>query len=257
MALVRNGRNVFTNPGTYGGVETLRHGNGIKGGLRNREFGAFVSTFSAYPNGTRASQSFIQPRSAGSLASYNRARLELVPSATLTPALPMTASGSMAISVLAADLDQIVALIASGSAVISALTANLSAGVLMAANSAASMSVSSAQLGGIIPVDASASMTLTPDVVMTAKAFMVATAGGPTPLSPEGLSQTLLDSSEIESGYSMRESLRLMLAAMAGKVSGAETSTVILRDVNDTKNRIVATVDGNGNRTAVTHDTSD
>lgn len=256
MALVRNGRNVFTNPGTYGGVESLRHGNRIKGGLRNRET-YFSGDFNAYPNGTRASQSFIQPKSAGSLSSYNRARLSFVPSVTLTPGAPMSVSGSISLSVAAADLDQIVAIVASGSAAIAVLTANLSAGVLMAASTNGSLSVLSAQLGGIIPVDASASMSLTPDVVMSARAFMVATAGGPTPLSPEGLAQTLLDSSEIETGYSMRESLRLMLAAMAGKVSGAETSTVILRDVNDTKNRIVATVDGNGNRTAVTHDTSD
>jgi hypothetical protein len=48
-----------------------------------------------------------------------------------------------------------------------------------------------------------------------------------------------------------------MAAALAGKVSGATTSTVTIRDVNDTRNRIVATVDGNGNRTALTLDPAD
>jgi len=78
-----------------------------------------------------------------------------------------------------------------------------------------------------------------------------------TDLSPEGLASSLLDNSDVESGVSMRETLRLILSAVAGKLSGAETATVIIRDVNDSKNRIVATVDSNGNRTAVTYDTGD
>lgn len=66
----------------------------------------------------------------------------------------------------------------------------------------------------------------------------------------------VLDTELVETGYSVRNSQRLMLAALAGKVSGASTNTVTIRDVNDSKNRIVATVDSNGNRTAVTKDVS-
>ena len=76
-------------------------------------------------------------------------------------------------------------------------------------------------------------------------------------LSAEGLASSLLDNSDIETGYSMREALRLILSALAGKLSGAETTTVIIRNVVDDKNRIVATVDTNGNRTSVTYDVSD
>jgi len=78
-----------------------------------------------------------------------------------------------------------------------------------------------------------------------------------TDLSPENLATQLFDSNDIESGVTMRETLRIVMSAVAGKLSGAETSTVAIRDVNDSKNRIVATVDGNGNRTAVTYDVSD
>lgn len=39
-----------------------------------------------------------------------------------------------------------------------------------------------------------------------------------------------------------------------GEVSGAGTSTVTIRDIADTTDRIVASVDGSGNRTAVTLD---
>lgn len=83
---------------------------------------------------------------------------------------------------------------------------------------------------------------------------MDADAGGATPLSPEGLAFEMLDNQDIETGYSLRESLKLMLSAMAGKLSGAGTTTVTIRDINDLKDRITAIVDSNGNRTSVTKD---
>lgn len=60
----------------------------------------------------------------------------------------------------------------------------------------------------------------------------------------------------IETGVTLRQGLRLQLAAMAGKLSGAAGTTVTIRDTNDSKNRIVATVDADGNRTAITLDPS-
>lgn len=45
---------------------------------------------------------------------------------------------------------------------------------------------------------------------------------------------------------------RLQNSAAAGKVSGAGTTTVTIRDLADTKDRIVATTDVDGNRSAVT-----
>lgn len=57
----------------------------------------------------------------------------------------------------------------------------------------------------------------------------------------------------IESGYSAAEILRLIAAAVAGKMSGADTATVTFRDLGDSKDRIVATVDATG-RTSTTLD---
>lgn len=62
----------------------------------------------------------------------------------------------------------------------------------------------------------------------------------------------IFDTQEIEPGYTMRESLRLILSALTGKLSGAETTEIAIRDIADTVDRIVATVDANGNRTSVT-----
>lgn len=68
----------------------------------------------------------------------------------------------------------------------------------------------------------------------------------------------LLDRADaIEAGMTPRQSLRLNTAASAGKLSGAATTTVVIRNaVADSKNRITATVDSNGNRTAITTDLS-
>lgn len=55
-------------------------------------------------------------------------------------------------------------------------------------------------------------------------------------------------------GYTLEETLKLCLAALAGKLSGAATTTVTIRSADDGENRIVATVDADGNRTAVTLD---
>ena len=56
----------------------------------------------------------------------------------------------------------------------------------------------------------------------------------------------------IESGISAEQMTRLMAAILLGKVSGAGTGTEVFRDINDTVNRVTATVDTNGNRTAIT-----
>lgn len=67
----------------------------------------------------------------------------------------------------------------------------------------------------------------------------------------------LLDSADgVETGLTPRGALRLISAALAGVLSGAGGSTVTIRNVGDTKNRIQATVDSDGNRSAVTTDAS-
>lgn len=59
----------------------------------------------------------------------------------------------------------------------------------------------------------------------------------------------------IETGFSAKDLIRLQAAALAGKllVSG---DTVTIRDVNDTTDRIVATTDVAGQRTAITTNVS-
>jgi hypothetical protein len=55
----------------------------------------------------------------------------------------------------------------------------------------------------------------------------------------------------IEGTVTLKQSLQLSNAAAAAKLSGAATTTATLRNLADTIDRIVATVDADGNRTAV------
>lgn len=69
------------------------------------------------------------------------------------------------------------------------------------------------------------------------------------------LADAILDfTAGVETNFTLRQALRLMFSALVGKVSGAGTTSIAFRDVNDTKNRLVATVDTVGNRSAVTKD---
>lgn len=58
----------------------------------------------------------------------------------------------------------------------------------------------------------------------------------------------------VEGAITLLQSLRLANAALGGKASGLGTSTAVFRDLGDTKDRITATVDADGNRSAVTRD---
>ena len=58
----------------------------------------------------------------------------------------------------------------------------------------------------------------------------------------------------IEGTLDHQEVMRLLLAAAAGKLSGAEGTNVLIRDQADAKDRIDATVDEFGNRSAVSVD---
>lgn len=55
-------------------------------------------------------------------------------------------------------------------------------------------------------------------------------------------------------GFTLEETLKLCLAALAGKLSGAATAEITIRSADDTADRVVAAVDADGNRTAVTLD---
>jgi hypothetical protein len=58
----------------------------------------------------------------------------------------------------------------------------------------------------------------------------------------------------LEAGFTAEDLLRLAAAGNAGKLSGAAGTTIAVRDVSDQHDIITATVDADGNRTAVVLD---
>ena len=76
------------------------------------------------------------------------------------------------------------------------------------------------------------------------------------PTASENTTELFDQADGVETGKTLREAMRLILAALCGLISGLPGTTVTFRDTNDTKDRIVADVDGNGNRTSITLDAS-
>lgn len=68
------------------------------------------------------------------------------------------------------------------------------------------------------------------------------------------VADALLDRADaIETGWTLRQTLRVMSAALCGKLSGVLTGAPVFRSITDAKNRVTATTSIDG-RTAVTLD---
>tara|TARA_B100001939_G_C16702886_1_gene513572 strand:+ start:85 stop:585 length:501 start_codon:yes stop_codon:yes gene_type:complete len=73
------------------------------------------------------------------------------------------------------------------------------------------------------------------------------------PVKIIGKSSDVIAAGDID-GYSLEEALKIQLSALAGKISGAGTTTITIRSADDSTDRIVATVDTDGNRSSITLD---
>lgn len=91
------------------------------------------------------------------------------------------------------------------------------------------------------------------DVVLSTR---LATSGYTAPPTAVQNADAYLDRADaIETGLTPRGAQRLTTTALSGKLSGAATATVTIRNaVADSKARITATVDADGNRSAITTD---
>lgn len=220
-----------------------------------------ASDSSSHPDGYNIGEAIFAAFTADPVNLSSFTRIEgagdLVATAILARLSEATLAGSGSIS--QADL----AVITQGAATLAGSGA-ISQAVLqsvsnMAATLAGSGSISQAALSANVPMEAvlAGVGSVANTTNLTGRGKLEASITPFTDLSPTSLSEALLDNNDIETGYSMREALKLVLAATAGKLSGASGTTITIRNVPDTKNRIVATVDSNGNRTAITYDVED
>jgi hypothetical protein len=85
--------------------------------------------------------------------------------------------------------------------------------------------------------------------VVTDKSGYALQGGQVTSIANESATAVLTQPND--GALSVIQTLRLLAAVLFGKVSGGGTSEVRIRDVADTKDRVIATVDSNGNRSSV------
>lgn len=69
--------------------------------------------------------------------------------------------------------------------------------------------------------------------------------------------EVLTSSNGVETGITLKQALRVILAAASGESSGHDTNTPVFKDPSGTTNRISASTDADGNRSSVTLNTAD
>lgn len=94
------------------------------------------------------------------------------------------------------------------------------------------------------------------DFTATMKTSLSAATPALSAAGNNAVADALLDRADaIEVGLTPRQAMRLDSAALGGVLSGAATTTVVVKNaVANSKTRITATVDANGNRSAVSTD---
>lgn len=129
-----------------------------------------------------------------------------------------------------------------------ASTTNITAGTVTTATNVTTVNGIAA---GAITAAAIATDAIDADA-LAANAVTEIAAGISIP-SAANIATEILDTQEMETGYSLRKSWKLLLAIIAGRTSGHPTAP-IFRDILNTKNRATVTLDDDGNRSAVTID---
>ncbi|MBZ9693930.1 hypothetical protein [Mesorhizobium sp. CO1-1-9] len=144
---------------------------------------------------------------------------------------------------------------------ISAKTANLPPDPADASDIAAAFSTVNTNVG-TINTNVLANGTAIGAVQTTANSIKAKTDN--LPAAPAAVSDipsaatiaTAVHDTVVDGTATFRQSTRLQNAALLGKASGMTTATAVFRDISDTRNRIVASVDADGNRLGVTLDAS-
>jgi hypothetical protein len=200
-------------------------------------------------------EGWLMPITAGSLSAHE----------TITCEARLTAAGARGVNAEAtiestSSLSGTAALVVSGSAALTG-TGALSGNIVAALAASGALSASGSLSGTSVAKGfMSSTLTATGSLSLTSYAvgYMSASIQPPTQLEAAEFSSYVLDTENVETGLTVRNALRLIAAATAGELSGAASTTITIRNaVADDKDRIVATVTSDGNRTAITYDLTD
>ena len=105
--------------------------------------------------------------------------------------------------------------------------------------------------------DESTAFPLTSADSSTTRVARVGADGDTLETLSDEIAAKMASSEVIEGTYTLKDAIRIILAFAAGKVSGGGTSSIKFRSTGDDVDRIQATVDSSGNRTAVTINPND
>jgi hypothetical protein len=210
---------------------------------------------SGFPHGYNTHRAYSHPLKAGDVSAVNAARGSLTASAS--GALGRNVDGSAAITLSTSGTGQLV-VSGVGSAAMTLSTSGAIVASLAAVGSASPALSTSGAVTGKGNISGAAAMSLSTSLASYATGELAGSVNmGAVALGADTFSAYLMDETDVETGLTLRQALRIVTAALAGKISGAETTTVTIRNAQaDDKNRITATVDANGNRTAVVLDVS-
>lgn len=235
----------------------------IQGLTSTRNFTAgqgITTNLAGIPEGYRNQYAWLMPQSAGALA----ARFTITGDGDLAGSVAGGVNGEASITGVG-TLEGVGQLIISMAAAISG-SGTISGAALQAfLQLAAALSGSggaTAQLTAIGHLAAAieAEGTVAGTTVLTALGTLAAdiTVTGDV-LTTANVANAILDAvNGVEDGLTVRHALRLIAAATAGKISGAATTTITIRNaVADDKERLIAVVTGDGDRTSITYDLSD
>lgn len=237
---------------TAANAGSLRASFGINGSKQLTRFVSMAShnKISAIPFGY--TQGLFLPLKPGGLSSSFESRGLATVSATVTEGRPI--AGTSAGVATASATGQLVVSGSGTAAGVATVTGNVVA-ALNGSAASTGVAMASANVTALGNMSGSASGGATVGATIYATGALSGTIAPAVELEASAFSSYLLDQEDVESGLTLRKALRLIAAATAGKVSGAEGTTVTIRNpVADSKDRIIATVDASGNRSGVSYD---
>ena len=207
---------------------------------------------SGIPSGNLAPSSWVLPLKPGGLSSHNSAEGAAVFTGSLAEGRAV--AGSFAGSASFAATGQLVVSGAGSFAGVASFS-----GSIVATRAAVGSFDGVASFSGAVTAKGNMAGTFAGSASFAATRYATGSLSGSfapdVTLEAEGFASYLLDSSDVENSLTVRQALRLISAAVGGKVSGGGTTTITFSNaVADDVSRIVATVDSSGNRTAITYD---
>ena len=213
-----------------------------------------VSPTASIPEGSFEGRACIlAPLVGGAISAANRsADTALTAGAGLIAGAPISGEATLTLAESGASLSLVMGL--SGEATLTLTTADavLSLTIGLGGEAAWTLTPTGA-LSMIVPVAGAGVLSVSGTADLKGLLAMSGESSSFTELSPESLARAVW-SEVIEHGYTAEQLVRLLTAMAAGKSSGFGTATATFRDLADSKARLTATLDGSGNRTAVTVD---